>query len=173
MDPGRSHWGGRGLNLYQFNQNNPVAYTDPFGLCPQVPQLCVAAAVAIGKAGLAAARSPTGQRFIQNASDRAAAISTRVASQLGAMQTRLSNIMQELSTHDHLQAARLERTGKLATGQDHATELQSFANGLRTITVNLKNIMSNQQVSDELRQHATDMLKRVSPMLDEIKESLR
>ena len=23
-----------GLNLYQFNGNNPVAYTDPFGLCP-------------------------------------------------------------------------------------------------------------------------------------------
>jgi RHS repeat-associated protein len=23
-----------GLNLYQFNRNNPVAYTDPFGLCP-------------------------------------------------------------------------------------------------------------------------------------------
>jgi RHS repeat-associated protein len=24
-----------GLNLYQFNGNNPVAYTDPFGLCPE------------------------------------------------------------------------------------------------------------------------------------------
>jgi RHS repeat-associated protein len=24
-----------GLNLYQFNGNNPVAYTDPFGLCPK------------------------------------------------------------------------------------------------------------------------------------------
>jgi len=23
-----------GVNLYQFNGNNPVAYTDPFGLCP-------------------------------------------------------------------------------------------------------------------------------------------
>jgi len=23
-----------GLNLYQFNGNNPVTYTDPFGLCP-------------------------------------------------------------------------------------------------------------------------------------------
>ena len=26
-----------GLNLYQFNGNNPVSYTDPFGLCPQRP----------------------------------------------------------------------------------------------------------------------------------------
>ena len=25
-----------GTNLYQFNGNNPVAYTDPFGLCPPV-----------------------------------------------------------------------------------------------------------------------------------------
>ncbi|MGH7930615.1 MAG: RHS repeat-associated core domain-containing protein [Candidatus Binatia bacterium] len=24
-----------GLNLYQFNGNDPVAYTDPFGLCPE------------------------------------------------------------------------------------------------------------------------------------------
>ncbi len=26
-----------GTNLYQFNGNNPVAYTDPFGLCPNPP----------------------------------------------------------------------------------------------------------------------------------------
>ncbi len=25
------------LNLYQFNGNNPVLYTDPFGLCPPYP----------------------------------------------------------------------------------------------------------------------------------------
>jgi RHS repeat-associated protein len=25
-----------GLNLYQFNGNNPVSYTDPFGLCPPI-----------------------------------------------------------------------------------------------------------------------------------------
>ena len=31
-----------GINLYQFNGNNPVAYTDPFGLCP----VCAAAAAA-------------------------------------------------------------------------------------------------------------------------------
>ncbi|MBK6423688.1 MAG: RHS repeat-associated core domain-containing protein [Gemmatimonadetes bacterium] len=24
-----------GINLYQFNGNNPVTYTDPFGLCPK------------------------------------------------------------------------------------------------------------------------------------------
>jgi hypothetical protein len=36
VDPERSHRGGGGLNLYQFNNNNPVMYTDPFGLrtCP-------------------------------------------------------------------------------------------------------------------------------------------
>jgi RHS repeat-associated protein len=26
---------GGGLNLYQFNGNNPAAFTDPFGLCPE------------------------------------------------------------------------------------------------------------------------------------------
>jgi len=34
-----------GLNLYQFNGNNPVAYTDPFGLCPPWPD-CVAQGIA-------------------------------------------------------------------------------------------------------------------------------
>lgn len=29
-----------GLNLYQFNGNDPVAYTDPFGLCPFPPSSC-------------------------------------------------------------------------------------------------------------------------------------
>jgi RHS repeat-associated protein len=29
-----------GLNLYQFNGNNPAAYTDPFGLCPIPPSAC-------------------------------------------------------------------------------------------------------------------------------------
>jgi RHS repeat-associated protein len=29
-----------GLNLYQFNGNNPVMYTDPFGLCPQGDTAC-------------------------------------------------------------------------------------------------------------------------------------
>jgi RHS repeat-associated protein len=30
-----------GLNLYQFNGNNPVSNTDPFGLCPNPPGSCV------------------------------------------------------------------------------------------------------------------------------------
>jgi RHS repeat-associated protein len=30
-----------GINLYQFNGNNPVMFTDPFGLCPQPPGSCV------------------------------------------------------------------------------------------------------------------------------------
>jgi YD repeat-containing protein len=29
-----------GLNLYRYNGNNPVAYTDPFGLCPIPPSSC-------------------------------------------------------------------------------------------------------------------------------------
>ncbi|MFL5493647.1 MAG: RHS repeat-associated core domain-containing protein [Gemmatimonadales bacterium] len=37
-----------GLNLYQFNGNNPVAYTDPFGLSPDNDCCDVDEAVAIG-----------------------------------------------------------------------------------------------------------------------------
>jgi len=39
-----------GSNLYQFNGNNPVAYTDPFGLCvpPLTPICLVAYGIAIG-----------------------------------------------------------------------------------------------------------------------------
>ncbi|MBK6423777.1 MAG: RHS repeat-associated core domain-containing protein [Gemmatimonadetes bacterium] len=42
-----------GINLYQFNGNNPVAYTDPFGLCPKQDLLCqvfVSGAQALGGA---------------------------------------------------------------------------------------------------------------------------
>lgn len=60
-----------GINLYQFNGNNPATFTDPFGLCPEIPQLCVAGVVAIGKAVSAAVRSPTGQRAIQRGSELA------------------------------------------------------------------------------------------------------
>ncbi len=37
-----------GLNLYQFNGNNPVSNTDPFGLCPNPPGSCKALGVAVG-----------------------------------------------------------------------------------------------------------------------------
>lgn len=48
-----------GVNLYQFNHNNPVMYTDPFGLCPW----CIP--VVVG--GAAVANSPAGQRLAQQA----------------------------------------------------------------------------------------------------------
>jgi hypothetical protein len=89
------------------------------------------------------------------------------------MTARLGNIMGELATHDHLQAARLERTGRLVTGYDHAGELQGFANGLRNMTVTLKNFVGDQRLSEGVRQEAVELLKRVSPLLDEIKEALR
>lgn len=43
--------------------------TDPFGLCPEIPQLCVAAAVAAGKVIARAASTETGQRVIQRGSE--------------------------------------------------------------------------------------------------------
>jgi hypothetical protein len=40
-----------GVNLYQFNNNDPVNYTDPFGLCIPWPQCAFAAAGAGARAG--------------------------------------------------------------------------------------------------------------------------
>ncbi len=60
-----------GVNLYAYAGNNPVAFSDPYGLCPQVPHLCVVAAVAVFKIASAAARSPTGQRVVQRGSELA------------------------------------------------------------------------------------------------------
>jgi RHS repeat-associated protein len=60
-----------GLNLYGYANGDPVNYSDPFGLCPQVPQLCIAIAIAAGKAIGSAAGTPTGQRIIHRGSDLA------------------------------------------------------------------------------------------------------
>jgi RHS repeat-associated protein len=50
-DPGTGRWTQEdpigvagGLNLYQFNGNNPANYTDPFGLCIPWPECALAAA---------------------------------------------------------------------------------------------------------------------------------
>jgi RHS repeat-associated protein len=43
-----------GLNLYRYNGNNPVAYTDPFGLCPEGSVVCESIEAAATFAGGAA-----------------------------------------------------------------------------------------------------------------------
>jgi RHS repeat-associated protein len=40
-----------GLNLYGYANGDPVNYSDPFGLCPAIPQLCTAALGAAAGAG--------------------------------------------------------------------------------------------------------------------------
>ena len=60
-----------GVNLYGFGGGDLVNYADPFGLCPEIPSLCVGAVVAAGKAIGRAAATPTGQRVIQRGSQLA------------------------------------------------------------------------------------------------------
>jgi hypothetical protein len=85
----------------------------------------------------------------------------------------MSNIMEELEQSDHFAAARLERTRRLLTRGDHAHELTDFANGLRNSAIRLKQIMSNEQISEEVRVEAQQLLSRTSRLLDQIKAALR
>ena len=65
-----------GVNLYQFNGNNPATYTDPFGFCPG----CVLAAAALGAAGSAeAATLALGTAAIVATSDKAIELNNAVA----------------------------------------------------------------------------------------------
>jgi RHS repeat-associated protein len=154
-----------GLNLYGYADGDPVNYSDPFGLTPVclvAPTACAAAIVAVGKGIAAAARSPAGQQ-----------ITARATNQLATINRQVGKILQELSKHDHLSAARLERTGRLQTGYNHAKEVSDFANGLRNSSVRLKQIMSNQAVSESVRSEAAQLLSRTSHLLDELKNALR
>ncbi len=81
--------------------------------------------------------------------------------------------MRELSKHDHLQAVRLERTGRSQTGFEHSEEVTSFANGLRNSAIRLKSILGDDQVKEEVRKQAAEQLSRVSRLLDELKAALR
>ena len=77
------------------------------------------------------------------------------------------------STVRPMRAARLELTGRLSTGFDHAAELQSFANGLRNSTIRLKAVVGNSEVAEGVRLEAHQLLSRTSRLLDQIKGALR
>jgi hypothetical protein len=86
-----------GLNLYQFNGNNPVSNTDPFGLSLWfIP-------VVVG--GVAVANSPAGQRLAQQAavglglaaaavvvtSDQVAEVGAQVVESVGSTLRKIGN----------------------------------------------------------------------------------
>jgi hypothetical protein len=83
------------------------------------------------------------------------------------------NISSELGAHNHFRAARLELTGRLSTGFQHVHELRDFANGLRTSTARLRNMLGNPNLDDPLRTRATELLSQTSRLLDNIDEVLR
>ncbi len=62
-----------GLNLYQFNGNNPATYTDPFGLCPIPPSNCVDIAVAVASV-VEFVAAPSLGTFVNAALDVAGAV---------------------------------------------------------------------------------------------------
>lgn len=87
------------------------------------------------------------------------------ASQLVGIQRQFGNILLELEKHDHLQAARVERTGRLVTAGDHAKEVTAFANGLRNSIVRLKGMMSDQRIDEAVRADAAETMSRMSRLL--------
>jgi uncharacterized protein RhaS with RHS repeats len=148
-----------GMNLYGFGDGDPVNFSDPFGLCPWIPIVCPVVAGAV----VAAPRlAPT----VERATSRAVSTISQIARQR-------ANILRELGRHNHLQAARLERTQRLSTGSDHSDEISHFANGLRESVEKLKSIVGNQNVTNEVKRDAQEMISRTSKLLDDIKHALR
>ena len=63
-----------GLNLYGYGAGDPVNNSDPFGLCPAIPQLCTAALGALAAAAAQAAINVANERPIGEGMLRAAVI---------------------------------------------------------------------------------------------------
>lgn len=167
-----------GLNAYGFAESDPVNYSDPFGLCPFGQVVCNLfnsyanwrddqeseykefhggdQVVALEVPGIFAAASPEG-----------------IAEGLGEIGEQFENISNELKTSNHFQAARMEQTGRLETGADHAHELKDFANGLRNSAVKLKRILSNPKLEAAVRKDAQELLSNVSILRDRIMEALK
>jgi hypothetical protein len=98
-------------------------------------------------------------------------VGTKLAGELGAIDSRVSNIVKELNTHDHFDAARLERAG-IKTFGDHRTELEYFTNGLRNSAIRLQRMLGMDGLSPELRSQIQGTLSRVSKLRDEIMDGL-
>jgi RHS repeat-associated protein len=174
-----------GLNLYGFAQGDPVNFSDPLGLYPcclviGLPHSELYGAVQqagdevgsnfmidVGGGGLASTER-AGAELAVRAFSR---VGTKLAGELGAIDSRVSNIVKELNTHDHFDAARLERAG-IKTFGDHRTELEYFTNGLRNSAIRLQRMLGMDGLSPELRSQIQGTLSRVSKLRDEIMDGL-
>lgn len=185
-----------GLNAYGFANGDPISYSDPFGLCPYtasenplVSLQCaledLIGAVRFGPGIIAqnVASDPTkGQFLVALASVPLAAAggeeadATKVVvkglSEVEEAESSLGNMLRELESHDHFEAARLEGKGVQTRG-DHRQELTDFANGLRTSAIRLKKILSQGQLDPQLRARVESLLGRVSKLRDRINSTLR
>ena len=119
---------GGGLNVYGFAGGDPVNYSDPFGLCTFNKVICKL------WTGFLNWREENDRRFEATCEGGADGNCVPVAlgvpawiggpagvgAELSAVERQFGNITAELKASDHFAAARLERTGRLSTGFDHA-----------------------------------------------------
>jgi uncharacterized protein RhaS with RHS repeats len=185
-----------GMNEYGYANGDPISYSDPFGLCPYtasenpgVSLQCaledLLGAIRFGPGIIAhdVASDPTKGHFLVAlasvplaAAGGEEADATKVVvkglSEVDEAEQSLGNILRELESHDHFDAARLEGKG-IETGGDHRYELADFANGLKTSAVRLKKILSQGQLDQQLRARVESLLSRVSKLRDRINSTLR
>lgn len=161
---------------------NPISYADAFGLCPPKDLI---GAVRFGPGIIAhdVASDPTKGKFVVALASVPLAIvggeeadASKVAikglSEIDEAESSLGNILRELESHDHFEAAHLEGRG-VQTGGDHRQELTDFANGLKTSAIRLKKVLSQGQLDPELRARVESLLGRVSKLRDRINSTLR
>jgi RHS repeat-associated protein len=169
-----------GLNTYGFAVGDPVNLSDPFGLCPFGPTICLAwqhykdwSAEQQRKVDAMCAATPERcQPVLLGMPSYIGGPSAAVA-RFSSIRASFRNIVQELKTSNHFRAARMERNGRLNTGSDHGAELKDFANGLRNQATKLKRLLGDDNLDAAMRQEVEDLLREVSRLRDRILETLR
>ena len=177
-----------GSNLYGYASGDPVNYSDPFGLWPGLGMwldggwrnigsgIRLTAMLANVHANTAkmlpyivGASLPLGGAEEASVASTASggAVANRIAGQLGQIEKSLGNIVDELKTHDHFEAAELELSGGKTFG-DHVHELRDFANGLRDSAMKLQRMLGADGLSPEIRERIQATLSTVSNLRDAI-----
>jgi RHS repeat-associated protein len=167
-----------GVNLYAYAGNNPVSYSDPYGLCPPPFTLICAQAVvlvlrslpyvsSIGAAmtGLSNGPGPAA------ANPRAGASLARLAATFEANVDKLDDV--------HLGAAAREAAGEVvawnqAAGRpfDHGTEVRSAMQGMRNVISGVDRLLSKGRPTAEQRAQAETLKSQAVGALTKAQETL-
>ncbi len=184
-----------GINLYQFNGNDPATYSDPYGLCPQwltgspcggavdfgagfVPGVSTGVDVATALSG----ENPlTGEEVgLLGRGVALAGVLTPVSGgqvrgagkALQRLTRKVGNIVGRHLDRRHLSIAARELRG-FESGFDHVTEVREAAVGLRNVIHNLNGVLGNPNLDPALRTQAEQLLGRASRALDRAEDALR